>query len=264
MLSRGAVRVSGNQAADAAFWAMSLAFVVWFWTRFQRKGLRDLGFRPRLEGLAGGLLAGSVGVGLVLVASLLLRWAVRIPEHPWPAPTTWAMTALLALGTAVLEETLFRGILLRSLLMTMTWPTAMGTSALLFAAAHFLGPGGQTTRELATTFLGLWATGLTLAWAALRRGLWFPVGVHACWIVAIVLSAQANPYAFPVECHMWTGNGFPPRGLLGILAMLGLVTLLGRPTSSDVAVAGNRGTGQSVPDGLPGRTDGKGRDHDAG
>ena len=70
-------------------------------------------------------------------------------------------------------------------------------------------------------------------------GLWFPVGVHACWIVAIVTSARANPFDYPLAGQIWTGAGFPPRGILAVLAMVGLMVMLGRPRPSDVAVRGD-------------------------
>lgn len=211
----------------------ALLIVGHHWRTVEGRKLADLGFHPRLRGLGSGLLAGLAGVALTSCLSLLAGWAV--PRAGASLPDALALLSLLALalGIAVLEEALFRGVLLGIMLRGLPWTTAFAANACLFAAAHFLGPGSRTLWDAATTFIGLWATGVTLAWAAVRRGLWFPVGVHACWIVAITGSARFNPLIFLPHGHIWTGNGFPPRGLLGILAMLALLFLLGSPGHSE-------------------------------
>ncbi|MEB3204121.1 MAG: CPBP family intramembrane glutamic endopeptidase [Candidatus Sericytochromatia bacterium] len=217
--------------------AAALGLVADHWVRVEGRHLADLGYPPGLRGLLPGLGAGLGGVVLTTGVGWWAGWSIPRPGFTWPEPSGLVMLGLLALATAVLEETFFRGIVPGILGRTMTWPRTTIASATLFAATHFLAPAGRSVPDIVSTFAGLWATGITLGVAARKRGLWFPVGVHACWIVAITASARYNPMVFLPEGFLWTGNGFPPRGLLGILAMVILLALLGRSRSSGGQVA---------------------------
>lgn len=226
--------------AEALLLVGLLAVVAHHWKRTERRPFSDLGFLPRGRGLTSGLMAGLIGVVLTTGAGMLAGWSILRPGASWPEPGGLALLVTLAFVTAILEEGFFRGVVQRILLRATRWPVAVAATATLFAATHFLAPGSRNPSDLMTTFAGLWATGFTLGWAALKRGLWFPVGVHACWIVAITGSALHNPLVFLAEGAIWTGNGFPPRGLLGMLTMAGLLLLLGRPEPSGTGVANSR------------------------
>lgn len=208
--------------------ALVIGVVADHWHRIEGRDLTGLGFPPRFQGLLPGLGAGLGGVVLTTWIGWLAGWSIPRPGFTWPEPSGILLLGLLALATAILEEAFFRGVVPGILGRTMAWPWATLASATLFAATHFLAPAGRSVSDVVSTFAGLWATGITLGVAARKRGLWFPVGVHACWIVAITASARHNPLVFLPEGFLWTGNGFPPRGLLGILAMLILLALLGR------------------------------------
>lgn len=114
-----------------------------------------------------------------------------------------------AMGASIIEEWLFRGVLLGLWLRFARPAAACAGSAALFAFLHFLNPppGASISdpgnplagfellgdmllhfadpRFFVTDFATLFAVGLILAWARLRTGaLWFSIGLHAGWIIA--------------------------------------------------------------------------------
>ena len=114
-----------------------------------------------------------------------------------------------ALGASILEEWIFRAILIGLWLRVCgAWMACLGTS-LVFAFVHFLEPPrgaeiadsrawsagfellGLVLRSylnpqfIAAEFLTLFTVGMALAWARLRTGsLWLPIGMHAGWVFA--------------------------------------------------------------------------------
>ena len=134
-------------------------------------------------------------------------------------------------GVAVLEETLFRGLLFRTTRREHAWAGAAWFSSLLYAWAHFLtkadwsGPvdwssglwvlAGSMNRflvwdALAPGFLVLVVAGLVLALACERSGgLWLPAGLHAGWVLGRKLTdglTQTGPAVGP-PVGAWTGCG---------------------------------------------------------
>lgn len=152
--------------------------------------------------IAGGMLWGA-GVVLEQVGAYA-------PKADAPALGKLLPQILIpAVVASVLEECLFRGLLL-GLWLRFARPAAacLGTS-LLFAFLHFLKPPAGTphlnpAHALAglqrlgniclhftdplffvTDFATLLGVGLILAWARVRTGaLWFSIGLHAGWIMA--------------------------------------------------------------------------------
>jgi membrane protease YdiL (CAAX protease family) len=114
-----------------------------------------------------------------------------------------------AVAVSVIEEWLFRGLLLGLWLrVARPWAACVGSS-LVFAFLHFLSPpagyevadpaaalagfqwlGGilvhfMEPRFVAAEFLTLFGVGLVLAGARLRTGhLWLPIGLHCGWVIA--------------------------------------------------------------------------------
>lgn len=159
----------------------------------------------------------QLAVGCVLAGGLLwglcvfLHWS-GANEAKAAAPGAGRLLSKVmvpALGASLVEECLFRGLLL-GLWLRFARPLAACTgSAILFAFLHFLNPPPGTViadpghplagfqllgamlmhfaepRFFITDFATLLAVGLMLAWARLRTGaLWFPIGLHAGWIMA--------------------------------------------------------------------------------
>ncbi len=155
-----------------------------------------------------------------------------------------------AVAAPLVEEWLFRGLLLGLWLRIAKPATACIGTSLIFAFVHFLKPPDGTviadpTSALAgfellggillhftnpeffvTDFATLFVVGLILAASRLRTGaLWFAIGLHAGWIIAfkacnLLLDPQKDHALYP-----WFIGDSPRTGLLPLLA-LGLTAWL--------------------------------------
>jgi uncharacterized protein len=152
--------------------------------------------------IAGGLLW---GMGAILEAA----GAYTPKDKPFELGKFFSKVVIPAVAVPLIEEWLFRGLLL-GLWLRFAKPAAacIGTS-LVFAFVHFLKPpAGVLITDPAhvmagfellgkillhfgnplffvTDFAILFVVGLILAWARLRTGaLWFSIGLHAGWVAA--------------------------------------------------------------------------------
>lgn len=152
--------------------------------------------------IAGGILWGT--------GALLVSMGAFIPKENQPSLGRFIQKALLpAAGASLVEEWLFRGILLGLWLRSAKTGAACLGSSVLFAFLHFIKlPMGMVIADpshplagfellgkvllhfsdplfFATDFASLLLVGLILAWARVRTGaLWFSIGLHAGWILA--------------------------------------------------------------------------------
>jgi uncharacterized protein len=157
--------------------------------------------------------------------------------------------ALTAGFVALVEEFLFRGVLLGLAAKAFgRWPAALGVS-LAFATIHFLRPSKlpDSTIEwwsglahiarvfdaappppiLVLGFVSLFVAGMILAAATFRtRSLWLPIGIHAGWIFCQqALQWLAKYRVKPADALMpWVGpnvvSGAVPTGVLPLAALL--------------------------------------------
>jgi membrane protease YdiL (CAAX protease family) len=160
-----------------------------------------------LQALTGCILAGCLlwGMGMILEAAGAFEPKPQQPDFG----KILRKILLPALAVSLLEEWLFRGLLLGLWLRYARPLTACIGSSLLFAFLHFLKPPAGTVIEdpahplagfelfgkillhfteplfFVTAFASLFLVGLILAWARVRTGaLWFSIGLHAGWIIA--------------------------------------------------------------------------------
>jgi membrane protease YdiL (CAAX protease family) len=168
----------------------------------------DLGGGLRLGAVAMALVAGLLLVGAALPATRELFADRRVDEHS-VAALLYATLVRIPLGTVLLEETLFRGVLLG--LGLRRWPrrVAVAWSSALFGLWHVLPSGGLSgynpvvadllhgpAGRLAVATAAVAATalaGVVLCWLRLRAGsLLAPVMLHvatnslayaAAWVV---------------------------------------------------------------------------------
>ena len=192
--------------------------------------------------VVGGVIAGGMLWGLGVILEVLGAYTLKTDV---PALGSLLPKILIpAAAVSLLEEWLFRGVLLGLWLrFSDTVSACIGTS-LLFAFVHFLKPpDGVIIRDPAnalagfgllgnillhftdplffvTDFASLLAVGLILAWARVRTGaLWFPIGLHAGWIMAYV--------GFNLYHHTVSGHPLRPWGVGDTLrsGVLPLLTL---------------------------------------
>ena len=113
---------------------------------------------------------------------LLERFAATFTNAS--APWFVALTAAIAVGPAIGEELLFRGIILRSLAARLPGGLAVLLSAILFGAIHF-----DALQGLGATLIGLY-----LGFVALASGsLWPAIAAHAINNLLCALFARLDP-----------------------------------------------------------------------
>ena len=135
-------------------------------------GLRGPG---KLTELGAGLLAGTALISLA-VGLIALLGGYRATGFS-ASPQLLAPLAI-GIGAGVIEEILFRGILLRVLDAWLGSWAALGITSLLFGLIHMTNPGASLV-----TALGLVIEAGVLLGAAylLTRRLWFAIGLHIAW-----------------------------------------------------------------------------------
>lgn len=207
----------------------------------------DIGVRiPWQSALSQVVLGCAIAGGMLwAMAAMLDMVGAYAPAANPPAPSRLLSKILVsAVVVSVLEECLFRGLLLGLWLRFARPATACLGSALLFAFMHFLKPpegalianpaDGLAGFELlgkmllhftdpcffVTDFATLLACGLILAWVRVRTGaLWFSIGMHAGWIIIFKgsnLLYQSVPGHF---LHPWGVGGNLRSGVLPLLTL---------------------------------------------
>jgi membrane protease YdiL (CAAX protease family) len=198
-----------------------------------------------------GFLVASSGLlllGLALVSAEVFVWrSSSLPNGATFPPINGWKVVRSAMGPAVvvsiIEEIVFRGVLLGLFMRAMrAWPAILSVS-LLFAFVHFLQPrSGVVVPDPESPTAGLWligqifmrftqpldliagfatltAVGAVLAYARWRTAsLWLPVGLHAGWIFGIAV----------FKAITWVAPGVSPAAkfLVGSTLREGLIPLV--------------------------------------
>lgn len=165
--------------------ALLLALI--FVSRVKGRGSLRADFGLRLRPADGRALLAGAGLELVLAASVLPLLALNDGGQERQQLLVdlgktrgFLPVALFVVGAVVMaplvEELLYRGLLLRALLRRMGPGTAVFVSALVFSAVHFLG-GDADALQFLPAIAGL---GLVLGIVAVRTGsLSLPILIHA-------------------------------------------------------------------------------------
>lgn len=167
----------------------------WAFVRFiERRAVMALSPRHAGRELCAGF---GWGLGLISATVALLSLLGFYRVGGWGSPAGMLQMLYLHLFVAVLEEVLFRGLLLHLLEKIIgTWP-ALAVSTALFGVAHLANPDANA---LTLSCLGLLAVCLSLAFLATRR-LWLCIGLHWAWNFA-----QGGIFSLPVSgTQLWPG-----------------------------------------------------------
>ena len=201
-------------------------------------GRRDLGF---------GVLAAVLPIILLAGVYLAGGWFVWSPSPEW---TRFGRIFLTASVVSVIEELVFRGVVLGVCLWSLRVPVAVAVSSVFFAVAHFIKPAKTTIvpadvgwlsgfAELSKVGEGLpsvsvlWWGMLSLILAGwilgratvFTRSLWLAIGLHAGWIFGQQsLQVVLRPFGGDAFALLpWVGpnlvSGAVPTGILPIMAV---------------------------------------------
>lgn len=152
---------------------------------FEPRPLSDIGIAPTRAGgrnLAIGCLMGLATAMLVILPALGTGLASLKPAvGPTPAGAAW-ITVLLAIGSAG-EEVAFHGYGFQILLRSAGLATVILPTGALFALLHGGNPDSTPLALVNTAIFGA-----LFGWAFVRsRDLWFPIGLHYGWNLALPL-----------------------------------------------------------------------------
>ena len=196
----------------------------------------------------------QIAVGCVIAGGML--WAmgmileglgVYIPAKRPPGISAFLMKVLIfSVVAPVVEEWIFRGVLLGLWLKFGRPLTACVGTSLVFSFVHFLDPPsgsvianpasplagfellGKILRHFSdpqffiTDFATLFVIGMILAWARVRTGtLWFSIGLHAGWIISFKSFSLLYRVVSQHPLHPW-GVGESLRSGIFPLLTLGL------------------------------------------
>lgn len=181
-------------------------------------------------------------IGSVLVLSGVLSW-----KNPGGNLTKLIFQGLVvALGRAIFQEILFRGIAMGIFLRAMRPSAALGMSAVFFAFVHFLKvPPGMNVvdpdaagvgfellwkviaqfadgQRVAGTFIPLLALGIVFSDARWRTAsLWLPIGLHAGWIFVSGLLGKVTTAAGHLDSTDWLISSTSLNQ--GLVPLLGII-----------------------------------------
>jgi len=228
--------------------------------KFGWHGWKDCGWsQPETElpsrrwaQLLQGVLLGCISIGSIAALTILtglhnLKASAENGLQLAGLILTFSVSGILV---ALIEETIFRGILFRVFARAWNAWTAALVISIVFASAHFVGPGNaafQGDSFLAITlnltlatlasflppvhalvqFFNLALLGIVLCVFVMRtKTIWMSVGAHAVWVLIIALHSHfttLNPAAPP---SIWLGkrNDFTDS-LAAVLAFAALILL---------------------------------------
>jgi membrane protease YdiL (CAAX protease family) len=205
--------------------------------------LRKLTWSQRCIHLSSGLVIGAASLG-ALTLVLHFTGASEASDKALSLSKLIPKAVIPALGAGIIEELLFRGLLLGLWLRACSMWSAWIGSSLMFSFVHFLKPPtntiiaepsawhsgfemlgsilGHFTHPLffVTDFATLALLGLLLAWCRTRTSsLWLPIGIHAGLVFALKtfsLTQKLNPES---PLHPWFIGSDLKSGIFPLIAL---------------------------------------------
>jgi membrane protease YdiL (CAAX protease family) len=169
-------------------------------------------------------LAQGAASATLYLALLYLAWLAtgnvqfRVRHSPGRLIQRIAGVPLTAFMVALLEELLFRTVLLADLLDSFHPAIAIATGAVFFAGAHYV----RSVKRY-WTIGGHLVLGMLLCLAFYyTRALWLPIGIHAAGIILLLGTRPFIRYRGPA--WLVGASVFPYAGVVGVAALL-LLTL---------------------------------------
>jgi membrane protease YdiL (CAAX protease family) len=228
-------------------WPYARAFGVRSWRELGVVGPRGHG-----RALGAGLAAGIVGIGLGTLLVVAVGARSIAPDLTAARIVTVLAVAVLSAGVvAVIEETLFRGVLFGSLRRAVDWRVALVVTSAIYSIVHFFGSppspspitwasglailpamlsGFVQMEELIPAAITLTVAGVALGVTYQRLGhLWFAIGLHAGWVLWVrsyslftreVPGAATWLWGSDIMIDGWLALGVMSLTLAGVLIWL--------------------------------------------
>ena len=157
---------------------------------------------------------------LIIVFSLesifnLINWQWQNLKQILPLT---APIFLLSLLISLIEELVFRGYILSTLLVDNSLLIAALASSLIFAFLHLIWERNQTIPQIP----GLWLMGMVLVAARIvgDDSLYLAIGLHTGWVWGLTCIDSAELVTYKHQSHWFTGiNQQPLAGMAGILCL---------------------------------------------
>ncbi|MNN03967.1 CAAX amino terminal protease self- immunity [compost metagenome] len=135
-----------------------------------------------------------------------------------------------ALGGAIVEELIFRGLMLQAIDQLGGRPLALAVTSLFFGIAHLGNPGATLWSGFAIALEAGVLLGAAFLW---RRNLWFAMGLHFAWnsiegLLGIPVSGHPATGLFTVKVHgaaLLTGGNFGLEGSIVAVVVCLLVSI---------------------------------------
>jgi len=176
--------------------------------------LRDLGLE---RGLVRGLVVLLLGYGVIQLGLAIAAGGELAPGRALTAPAGTVVGGVVAqvVGTALVEESVFRGLLFRQLALRMHVVLAVALSAFVFAVWHI--PQRQSLGLVGLDLFGsiavVWLGGVLAAWLYMRgRNLYVVIALHALFndsapLVESPVSHQLILAIYVLALVIWTERG---------------------------------------------------------
>lgn len=200
---------------------------------YERAHLADIGLHwsgASARNLLFGIVGGAGAVAIVVLPALLFGFAYfeRTEGQGTGAGSILFLALVLVFG-AVGEEMLFRGYGFQIMVPAFGEAATILPMGVLFASVHAGNPD-VTRLALFNTF----AWGVLLGWALLRsRDLWFPIGIHYGWNIALpLLGVNVSGFTMKLTDYSlrwrvsewWSGGEYGLEG--GLLCTLVLIVVI--------------------------------------
>jgi membrane protease YdiL (CAAX protease family) len=146
-----------------------------FYSFYEKREITEFSSKKIARYIPIGLLLGAVLQGLTIAVIWLNNGFHVVSVNPWTSlwPLVFSGAAI-----AIIEETLFRGIIFRISEEKLGTYLALALSALIFGALHLLNAHSTIASALAVAIEGGLLLGAAFVYS---RNLWFPIAIHFAW-----------------------------------------------------------------------------------
>ena len=163
-------------------YAFIIGAIVLFWKLFQKKTIKDLGFKGKPVSYLTGAL---IGAALVVLSTVVVALTGAIKFNGVFANIDTPMVALMLICFVLqgaMEEILCRGIVHQLLIKKTSVPVTIGVSAALFTIPHLSGMSEGSPEIVAVAIANLILISVIFSLLTLRfKSIWAACGLHSIW-----------------------------------------------------------------------------------